>query len=75
MKKQTQILFTLKQLLKKGQISRNLCLKNFFSRLGARMCDLKKEGLIYTTERFEGDYIYKVKGQKRLLKNLIKIYQ
>lgn len=71
MEKETQIVFILKQLKEKGQISRNLCLKNFISRLGARMLDLKNEGLIYTTERLNGDYLYKVKGQKRLLKILL----
>lgn len=71
MKKETQIVFILKQLKEKGQISRNLCLKNFISRLGARMLDLKNEGLVYTTERLNGDYLYKIKGQKRLLKILL----
>ena len=71
MKKETQIVFILKQLKEKGQISRNLCLKNFISRLGARMCDLKNEGLVYTIERLNGDYLYKIKGQKKLLKILL----
>lgn len=71
MEKETQIVFILKQLKEKGQISRNLCLKNFISRLGARMLDLKNEGLVYTTERLNGDYLYKIKGQKRLLKRLL----
>jgi len=32
------------QLENKGYISRNQCLRKYISRLGARICDIKKEG-------------------------------
>ncbi len=39
--------------------------------MGRRIDYWKNEGLVYTTERLNGDYIYKIKGQKRLLKILL----
>lgn len=72
MKKEKQIVFIIKQLKEKGQVSRNLCLKNFISRLGALMCILKEQGLKYEGHYTENrDYVYKIKGQKRLLKILL----
>lgn len=72
MKEAKQKQFVLNQLILKGQVSRNTCLSHFISRLGALMLKLKEEGLIYqggyTKNR---DYVYKVKGQKRLLKILL----
>lgn len=45
MKKQSQLNIIKQQLLDKGWISRNDCLRNFItSRLGAYICDLQKEG-------------------------------
>lgn len=67
--------FVLSQLLKKGQVSRNTCLSSFISRLGAIMCVLKDGGLKYNGCYDKGDYVYKVKGQKRLLKSLYYFYQ
>lgn len=71
--------FVLNQLITKGQVSRNTCLANFISRLGAIMCVLKEDGLkyegSYVKEKRGNDYVYKVKkGQKGLLNNLLKIY-
>lgn len=45
----------------KGEISRNQCLRNYISRLGARIKDLQKEGMQFETERRDGDYVYKLK--------------
>lgn len=73
MKKQK--IFVLNQLLKKGQVSRNTCLQNFISRLGAIMCVFKEDGLKYQGKYDKGDYIYKVKNQKRFIKELINYYQ
>jgi hypothetical protein len=42
--KKTQLETVKKQLLETGQVSRNWCLQNFISRLGAIACDLKAEG-------------------------------
>lgn len=56
----TQKDFVIKTLKETGEISRNYCLKNFISRLGAIMCDLKKEGWNFKTENTNGNYIYKL---------------
>ena len=67
--------FVLNQLLKKGQVSRNTCLSSFISRLGAIMCVFKENGLKYEAQYTKTkDYIYKIKGQKRLLKQLLNLY-
>jgi hypothetical protein len=73
MKEAKQKKFIINQLLLKGQVSRNTCLKNYISRLGAFMCDLKEQGLKYEAGYTENrkDYVYKIKGQKRLLKTLL----
>lgn len=41
--------FVIKQLLEKGKISRNFALKNFISRLGALIFNLKAEGWDFKT--------------------------
>ena len=72
MKEAKQKQFVINQLLLKGQVSRNTCLSNFISRLGSIVNKLKKEGLVYEAGYTEDkDYVYKVKGQKRLLKILL----
>lgn len=45
-------------LLVNGEITRNQCLRNYVSRLGAIICDMKKDGWDITTSRREGDYVY-----------------
>lgn len=50
MKNKSQKDWVIKQLLDKGKISRNFALKNFISRLGAIICDLKEEGWDFETE-------------------------
>ncbi len=74
--KQKQLAFILRKLKQQGFITRNQCLENYLSRLGAYMNDLKKQGLKFKAryiKRGEGkDYIYILKPkQKTLLKNLI----
>lgn len=72
MKEAKQKQFVINQLLLKGQVSRNTCLSAFISRLGAIMDLLRKEGLKYEGHYVENrNYVYKVKGQKRLLKILL----
>lgn len=72
MKKAKQKQFVLNQLILKGQVSRNTCLSHFISRLGSIANRLKNEGLVYEAGYTENrDYVYKVKGQKRLLKILL----
>lgn len=72
MKEAKQKQFVINQLLLKGQVSRNTCLTAFISRLGAIMDLLRKEGLVYKAGYVENrNYVYKVKGQKRLLKILL----
>lgn len=41
-----------------GYITRNQCLRNYISRLGAIICALKAEGWDFRTEHREGDYAY-----------------
>jgi len=55
----------LNQLKKNGYITRNQCLKNYISRLGARIKDLKNEGYIIEGKniktQYGEDYIYYLK--------------
>jgi len=46
----SQMSFIKKHLEEDGYISRNYCLQNYISRLGARIDDLKKEGWDFRTE-------------------------
>lgn len=62
--KKTQEDFVVDYLLKNRQISRNFCLQNYITRLGARISDLNKdgweiEGKFVKTEHGK-DYIYSV---------------
>lgn len=50
--------WVLGQLLENGYITRNECLKNYISRLGAIICDLKKEGY-----DFSAGYVKTVYGK------------
>lgn len=56
--KKTQRKWVEEQLRATGEITRNQCLKNYISRLGAIMLDLKKDGWDFTTSSREGDYVY-----------------
>lgn len=58
--KATQALWVKEQLKAYGEISRNSCLKAFISRLGAIVQKLENEGYVFTTERRDGDYVYKL---------------
>jgi hypothetical protein len=57
--KKTQLEWIKEQLLTTGEISRNYCLARYCSRLSARILDLEKEGWLFTTEKRNGDYVYK----------------
>jgi hypothetical protein len=50
--------FVIEQLNNSGEITRNQCLKNYISRLGAIICQLKKEGWMFRAENRGGDYVY-----------------
>jgi hypothetical protein len=54
----TQIEFVKKALKNKGFITRNECLREYISRLGAIILVLKHEGYHFRTERVKGDYKY-----------------
>lgn len=65
----SQLEFIKERLQEKGEISRNECLKNYVSRLGARINDLKNLGWkfeteIRSTDRPDGskgkDFVYKL---------------
>lgn len=62
--KTSQLQWIKDRLVVYGEISRNECLKNYISRLGARISDLKRMGFRFETERRGGDYIYKLVEQK-----------
>jgi hypothetical protein len=62
----TQIDFIMDKLKQDGEISRNYCLRNYISRLGARINDLKKIGFEFETENRDGDYVYKLKVKDTL---------
>jgi hypothetical protein len=54
--------WALKQLNNNGFITRNQCLENYISRLGALIYSLKKEGYVFITSRKKTpkgeDYVY-----------------
>lgn len=50
-----------KRLYQVGKITRNECLRNYISRLGAIICVLKEEGWEFETKNVKGDYVYIVK--------------
>ena len=54
--------FIKKELYDCGEVSRNSCLRRIpaITRLGAIMCQLKKEGVDFKTFSRDGDYIYKL---------------
>lgn len=56
--KESQRERVLKKLRHDGYITRNECLRNYISRLGAIICDLKKDGYDFKTEDVKGDYKY-----------------
>ncbi len=58
--KQTQRERVIARIKSQGFITRNECLRNYISRLGAIICDLKKEGWDFSTKEVNGDYIYTV---------------
>lgn len=65
-KKSTQLDWIRERLLETGEISRNQCLRQYISRLGARIWDLKKEGYDFEEERRGGDYVYKIRFKETL---------
>lgn len=62
MKNSTQSQWVKEQLEEHGFITRNECLKKYISRLGAIICELKKEGYMFTSEfqttPYGKDFIY-----------------
>lgn len=63
--KETQFEWAMKELMKKGQVSRNEALNHFISRLGAIICVLRKDGWVidgqYTKSRWlfgKQDFVY-----------------
>lgn len=60
MKNKTQKQRVETKLLRDGFITRNECLRNYISRLGAIICDLTKEGWEFETKFVDGDYHYKM---------------
>lgn len=54
----TQLEWVKNELESTGRVSRNNALRNYFSRLAARIADLEAEGWVFTTEKQGGDYVY-----------------
>jgi hypothetical protein len=52
----TQTARIIEQLEDKGFVTRNWALSQYISRLGALICDLKKEGWVFTQEYTETPY-------------------
>lgn len=63
--KKTQRMWVEQQLRERGAISRNTCLRNYISRLGAIICDMKADGWEFETKTAEGDYVYVLKKDPR----------
>lgn len=62
MKKQSQMKWVCLQLIMFGEVSRNKALKNYITRLGAYICELKKDGhnIVggYVKRGKSKDYVY-----------------
>lgn len=73
MKNETQLDWVKKQIEADGYISRNHCLSNYISRLGAIISDLKKEGYLfeayYLKTKQGKDYIYTFIGMEEKEQN------
>ena len=54
--KTTQREMVITQLKDNGYVSRNWCLQNYITRLGAIICDLKKEGWDFTADYHKYEY-------------------
>jgi hypothetical protein len=63
--KKTQEEWVIDELKKNKQISRNLCLSNYITRLGAIICDLNKKGYnlkgSFIKTEYGKDYVYKLR--------------
>lgn len=64
MKKESQMSWTRTQLITKGRVSRNQALRRYYSRLGARIADLRREGMniqgYWKTTKSGKDYVYEL---------------
>ena len=56
----SQKTLVLKQMRETGFVTRNWCLQRFISRLGAIVCDLKKDGMDIEASHKDGDYEYRL---------------
>jgi hypothetical protein len=63
----SQVAWVKQQVLAKGFITRNECLRSYISRLSAIIFILKEQGMMFTVERVKNsigsDYIYYYKGE------------
>lgn len=56
--RQTQRKWVEQQFKEHGEITRNQCLQNYISRLGAIIYGLKQDGWVITSSRRGKDYVY-----------------
>lgn len=72
--KQSQRDFVINELAMFGEVSRNLCLKNYITRLGAIICKLKKEGYEinanYRETAYGKDFVYTVRSMPAIKSTL-----
>jgi hypothetical protein len=73
MKNESQKKWVLERIEEQGFITRNQCLRNYISRLGAIILDLKKEGYLfesgYEKTKQGKDYIYTFVGMEEKEQN------
>ena len=73
MKNESQKKWVLERIEEQGFITRNQCLRAYISRLGAIICDLKKEGYLfeqgYEKTEHGKDYIYTFVGMEEKEQN------
>lgn len=58
--KRTQVQWVKERLLTEGEISRNICLQNYITRLAAIIHILKRDGWEFKEIHRGGDYVYQV---------------
>jgi len=68
----SQKTLVLKQMRETGFVTRNWCLQRFISRLGAIVCDLKKDGMDIEASHKDGDYIYQLKDQPKIEQYIVR---
>ncbi len=64
--KHTQKSIVLKRMRDTGSVTRNWALRNYISRLGAIICNLRAEGMDIEAKFVDGDYVYTLKDKPKV---------